>query len=79
MHDIPRREFVVKSGAAALSAIALLRTSTAYAFPTRPGETVVPWLDQPAENPDPVGIQQQLVWEDFDSNAKSARIGSLTS
>ena len=66
MHEIPRREFIVK-GSAALAAMALLRASSAYAYPARPGETVVPWLDQPAENPDPVGIQTQLVWEDLDS------------
>jgi DMSO/TMAO reductase YedYZ molybdopterin-dependent catalytic subunit len=26
-----------------------------------------PWLDQPTDNPDPVGIQKQLVWEELDS------------
>jgi DMSO/TMAO reductase YedYZ molybdopterin-dependent catalytic subunit len=45
----------------------LLHATRAYAYPSRPGEAVVPWLDQPAENPDPVGIQTQLVWEDLDS------------
>ncbi|HEV7717431.1 MAG TPA: sulfite oxidase [Arsenicitalea sp.] len=66
MHDLPRRDFII-GGSAALAAMAMLRTSAAYAFPARAGETVVPWLDQPAENPDPVGIQKQLVWEDLDS------------
>ena len=65
MHAIPRREFII-SGSAALTAMALLRTSRAYAYPGRPGEAVVRWLDQPAENPDPVGIQTQLVWEDLE-------------
>lgn len=66
VHDIPRRDFIIKGGAA-LTAVALLHASRAYAYPSRPGETVVPWLDQPTENPDPVGIQTQLVWEDLDS------------
>lgn len=66
MHGIPRREFIFSSGAA-LAAITLLRTSAAYAFPERPGETVVPWLDQPAENPVPEVIKNQLVWEDLNS------------
>ena len=66
VHDIPRRDFIIKGGAA-ITAIALLHASRAYAYPSRPGETVVPWLDQPTENPDPVGIQTQLVWEDLDS------------
>ncbi|MER8830072.1 sulfite oxidase [Mesorhizobium sp. M0938] len=67
MPDFQRRELLVQ-GSAALAAIAVLYTSRrAYAFPTRPSEEVVPWLDQPTENPDPVGIQKQLVWEDLDS------------
>jgi DMSO/TMAO reductase YedYZ molybdopterin-dependent catalytic subunit len=66
MNNIPRREFIINGGAA-LTAIALLNASRADAYPSRPGESVLPWLDQPTENPDPVGIQTQLVWEDLDS------------
>lgn len=67
MPDIQRRELLVQ-GSAALAAIAALYTSRrAYAFPTRASEEVIRWLDQPTENPDPVGIQKQLVWEDLDS------------
>ncbi|MEZ5833711.1 MAG: sulfite oxidase [Dongiaceae bacterium] len=32
-----------------------------------PGETIVPWLDQPGENPIPQVVANQLVWEDVDS------------
>ena len=67
MPDLRRREFIVH-GSAVLAGIAGLYASRlAYAFPTRPGEEVIPWLDQPEANPDPVGIQTQLVWEDLDS------------
>jgi DMSO/TMAO reductase YedYZ molybdopterin-dependent catalytic subunit len=66
MHDIPRRQFLI-NGSVALTALALLEASRAYAFPSRPGESVVRWLDQPTENPDPVGIQTQLIWENLDS------------
>jgi DMSO/TMAO reductase YedYZ molybdopterin-dependent catalytic subunit len=66
MRDIPRREFIINGGAA-VTAMALLNASRAFAYPERPGESVVPWLDQPTENPDPVGIQTQLVWENLDS------------
>ncbi len=67
MPDLRRREFIVQ-GSAVLAGIAGLYASRlAYAFPTRPGEEVIPWLDQPTANPDPVGIQTQLVWEDLDS------------
>ena len=63
---LPRRE-VLLGGGAALTALILLQSSRASAFPTRPGEVVIAWLDQPTENPNPFGIQTQLVWEDLDS------------
>ena len=66
MLDLTRRSLVLK-GSAAFAAYAVLHASRAGAFPTRPGETVIPWLDQPAENPVPGIIHNQLVWEDFDS------------
>nr|WP_292293363.1 molybdopterin-dependent oxidoreductase [Mesorhizobium sp.] len=67
MHSLQRRELLVQ-GSAALVAIAALHASRrAYAFPAQAGEETIPWLDQPTENPDPVGIQSQLVWEDLDS------------
>ena len=66
MHDIPRRQFLI-NGSVALTALALLEASRAYAFPSRPGEAIIRWLDQPTENPDPVGIQTQLIWENLDS------------
>jgi DMSO/TMAO reductase YedYZ molybdopterin-dependent catalytic subunit len=59
------RRTVLKFGAAL--ALAVFQSRFAHAFPSRPGETVIAWLDQPAPNPDPVGIQTQLVWEDLDS------------
>ena len=66
MHPIPRREFVV-SGVTALTALALLNASRAYAYPSRPDESVVPWLDELPPNPVPDVIKNQLVWEDLDS------------
>lgn len=67
MLDLTRRDVVV-SGSAALAAYAVLHSPRyANAFPSRPGETLVPWLDQPAENPVPQVIQNQLVWEDLDA------------
>lgn len=66
MLDLTRRELVLK-GTAAFAAYAVLHTTRANAFPSRPGETVLPWLDQPAENPVPQIVQNQLVWEDMDS------------
>lgn len=65
MFHLPRRDFI--KGGAALAALAAFQSSFAHAFPGRPGETVIPWLDQPAPNPVPAVIQTQLVWEDLDS------------
>jgi DMSO/TMAO reductase YedYZ molybdopterin-dependent catalytic subunit len=67
MQDIPRREFIAKGGAAIAGLAAFFTTRHAYAFPSRPGEEVVKWLDQLAPNPVPEVIKNQLVWEDFDS------------
>ena len=64
MLEIPRRDFIAHSGAA----LAILYASRlAYAFPTRPGEEVMPWLDQPPENPVPDAVKNQLRWEDLTS------------
>ncbi len=37
------------------------------AFPTRPGEEVIPWLDQPDANPVPEIVGTLLKWEELDS------------
>jgi DMSO/TMAO reductase YedYZ molybdopterin-dependent catalytic subunit len=66
MSDLRRRE--VLSGGAALSTLALLGSAgLARAFPSRPGETVVPWLDQTPPNPEPEVLQSLLDWEQLDS------------
>jgi DMSO/TMAO reductase YedYZ molybdopterin-dependent catalytic subunit len=67
MHNLRRREFIVQSSAVLAGIAGLYVSRLAHAFPARPGEEVIPWLDQPAANPDPVGIQTQLVWEELDS------------
>ena len=65
MLQLQRRDFIVK-GSAALASLAVFQSRFAQAFPSRPGETVVPWLDQPPPDPDPAD-QTLLVWEDLDS------------
>ena len=66
MREIHRRGFVIGSSAA-LAAMAMLRVSQAGALPSRSGETVVPWLDQPPPNTDPNGTKSTLIWEQLDS------------
>ncbi len=44
-----------------------LRAVATADFPTRPGEMVLPWLDQPADNPVPDVVGSQLKWEELDS------------
>lgn len=67
MSKINRRE-TVATGGAALAVLAFFSSSRfAAAFPARPGDVVIPWLDQPPPNPVPQIIGSQLVWEDLDS------------
>jgi DMSO/TMAO reductase YedYZ molybdopterin-dependent catalytic subunit len=62
-----RRDFVGQSGAA-LGALSLISTPfLARAFPSRAGEEVLPWLDQPPENPAPDAVRNLLRWQELDS------------
>jgi DMSO/TMAO reductase YedYZ molybdopterin-dependent catalytic subunit len=63
-----RRDFLT-NGSAALAGLAVLRSSMAAAFPTRPGDEVVPWLDQPPSVPDAAKdvVQNLQKWEDLNA------------
>ena len=67
MTEIQRRQFLATGSAALLGLTAAFAARQAQAFPNRPGEEVLRWLDQPTANLEPEGVQTQLVWEDFDS------------
>ena len=67
MLDLHRRDVIVQGSAALAAMAAFYSARSAGAFPTRPGDVVVPWLDQPDPNPVPEVIKTQLVWEDLDS------------
>ena len=67
MQNIPRREFITKGSAAIAGLAAFYATRQRIRLPGQPGEEVVRWLDQPAPNPVPEVIKNQLVWEDLDS------------
>jgi len=54
-------------GSAAFAAYAILHATRAGAFPSRPGETVIPWADQPPPLTDDPTTLTQLVWEELDS------------
>jgi DMSO/TMAO reductase YedYZ molybdopterin-dependent catalytic subunit len=65
--DLPRRDFMVKGGAA-VAGLALIQAPwLAHAFPSRPGEEVLPWLDQPPPNPAPEEVRNLLRWEELNS------------
>ena len=65
MPDLHRRDLLVQ-GSAALAAMAVLYPARyANAFPSRPGEVAVPWLDQPPPGTDPC-CDTQLVWENLE-------------
>ncbi len=57
MQGMPRREFITRGGAALAGAAAYFVTRHASAFPGRPGEKVVPWIDTLAPNPVPDVVQ----------------------
>jgi DMSO/TMAO reductase YedYZ molybdopterin-dependent catalytic subunit len=64
--EVRRREFLMRGGAAA--GLALLGPGApAWAFPTRPGEEVVPWADPPPPVAAPQVVPRQLDWERLDS------------
>jgi DMSO/TMAO reductase YedYZ molybdopterin-dependent catalytic subunit len=63
---LSRRELLV-AGGATLATMALLNSRLASAAPLQQGDEVIPWLDQPEENPVPEVIDNQLVWEELDS------------
>ena len=57
VQDFDRRT-LLKGGGAALAGMTVLKVSgPAHAFPGHPGEEeVLPWLDQPADQPGPAGV-----------------------
>jgi DMSO/TMAO reductase YedYZ molybdopterin-dependent catalytic subunit len=63
---LSRRELLI-AGGATLATMALLNPRLAFAAPLKQGDEVLPWLDQPEENPVPEVIDNQLVWEEVDS------------
>jgi len=68
--DTPRlsRRDVLLQGSMAVAGLALLRAPRlAYAFSAQDGEEVLTWLDQPAPNPVPDVVGNQLKWEALDS------------
>ena len=72
-----RRELFLQ-GSAAFAGLALLHSPIlAQAFPSRPGEEVIPFLDQPPPEPPPGG-RNLLKWEELNAwitpNAKFFRI-----
>ena len=59
------RRQLLAAGGATVATLALLNNRFAQAAPLRQGDEVIPWLDQPAENPVPQIIDNQQTWEDL--------------
>jgi DMSO/TMAO reductase YedYZ molybdopterin-dependent catalytic subunit len=66
MPDLSRRDFVI-TGTAAIAALTASDAIPVHAFPSQPGEEVIPWLDQPPPNPVPDAVANQLQWEQLNS------------
>jgi DMSO/TMAO reductase YedYZ molybdopterin-dependent catalytic subunit len=63
---LSRRELLI-AGGATIATMALLNSRLAVAAPLKQGDEVLPWLDQPGENPVPERVKNQLDWEALDS------------
>ncbi len=62
------RRTLLKSTGVAATGLALLNSAWfAQAASAQAGDEVIPWLDQPAENPVPEVVTNLLQWEDLDS------------
>jgi DMSO/TMAO reductase YedYZ molybdopterin-dependent catalytic subunit len=65
--DFGRRELLLQ-GSQALAGLALLHSALlAQAFPSRPGEEVIPWVDQPPANPSGGVVENLPQWEELAS------------
>jgi len=64
-HSLSRRAFLAHSGLG-IAGLALFNTPL-RALALQEGETVIPWLDQRAENPVPQAIANQRTWEELAS------------
>jgi DMSO/TMAO reductase YedYZ molybdopterin-dependent catalytic subunit len=65
--ELSRRSLLKGGGAAFAGLSAVQLAGPPRAFPDDGGGEVIPWVDQPAENPVPEIAQNLLVWEDLDS------------
>ncbi|MBA2753546.1 MAG: sulfite oxidase [Chloroflexia bacterium] len=65
--DMSRRTMLARGGAAVAGLSVLRLAGPAHAFGRQSGEEVIPWLDQPEDNPAPEVIVRQLEWEELDS------------
>ena len=63
--EISRRDLLIQSGRAFAGLALFNSTLLAQVFPSREGEEVIPFLDQPPEPPKPE--RNLLKWEEFDS------------
>src|SRR4030095_13659286 len=65
--DIGRRELLLQ-GSQALAGLALLHSALlAQAFPSRPGEEVIPGVDEPPANPSGGVVENLPQWEELAS------------
>lgn len=64
--DISRRTLVKRGAIAGAGFGAMRLVSPVYAVQTPVGADVIPWLDQPEDNPVPEVIVRQLDWEQLD-------------
>lgn len=67
MAEFSRRDIVARGGTVVAGLAILNAARLAQAYPSRSGEEVIPWSDQPPENPVPQVVANQLKWEETDA------------
>jgi DMSO/TMAO reductase YedYZ molybdopterin-dependent catalytic subunit len=76
--EMSRRDLFVQGSAAFIGLAFLNAPRLAQAFPSRPGEEVIPWVDQPPPHPRPHVVSNLPQWEELDAwitpNAKFFRV-----
>jgi DMSO/TMAO reductase YedYZ molybdopterin-dependent catalytic subunit len=78
MRAISRRDLFMQGGAAFIGLAFPDFPRLAQAFPSRPGEEVIPWMDQPPPHPRPQVVSNLPQWEELDTwitpNARFFRV-----
>jgi len=64
---LSRRSLLAAGGATAATLALMNKSFPSFAAPLQQGDELIPWLDQPGENPVPERVTNMLDWQNLDS------------